>query len=47
MFGPFKGHGHRLELELGGAEVFVMPGPYERADRVAAALEQLRSLLAE
>jgi double-stranded uracil-DNA glycosylase len=47
MFGPFKGHGHRPELELGGAKVFVMPGPYERADRVAAALEQLRSLLAD
>lgn len=47
LFGPFKGHGHRPELELGGAEVFVMPGPYERADRVAAALEQLQGLLAE
>lgn len=47
LFGRFKGHGHRPELELGGAEVFVMPGPYERADRVAAALEELRSLLAE
>ena len=46
LFGRFKGHGHRPELELGGAEVFVMPGPYERADRVASALEQLRSLLA-
>jgi TDG/mug DNA glycosylase family protein len=47
LFGPFKGHGHRPELELGGAEIFVMPGPYERADRVAAALKQLRNLLAE
>lgn len=46
LFGQFKGHGHRPELELGGAEVFVMPGPYERTDRVAAALKELRSLLA-
>ena len=35
------------ELEFGGAHVFVMPGPYERADRVTAALEQLPCLLAE
>jgi TDG/mug DNA glycosylase family protein len=47
LFGPFKGHGHRPELEFAGARVFVMPGPYERADRVAATLEQLPSLLAE
>jgi double-stranded uracil-DNA glycosylase len=45
LFGRFKGHGHRPELELGGAEIFVMPGPYERADHVAAALEQLRDIL--
>lgn len=47
LLGPFKGHGHRPELEFAGAQVFVMPGPYERADRVAAALEQLPDLLAE
>jgi TDG/mug DNA glycosylase family protein len=47
LLGPFKGHGHRPELEFAGGQVFVMPGPYERADRVAAALEQLRGLLAE
>lgn len=47
LFGSFKGYGHRPELELGDAEVFGMPGPYERTDRVAAALEQLRDLLAE
>lgn len=46
LLGPFKGHGHRPELEFAGAQVFVMPGPYERTDRVAAALEQLRSLTA-
>lgn len=45
LFGRFKGHGHRPELEFGGAQV--LPGPYERADRVGAALGQLRSLLAE
>jgi TDG/mug DNA glycosylase family protein len=44
--GPFKGHGHLPELEFAGAQVFVMPGPYERADRVAAALPQLPDLLA-
>lgn len=47
LFGRFKGHGHRPELKLGDTQVFVMPGPYERADRVEAALEQLRSLLAK
>lgn len=47
LLGPFKGHGHLPELEFGGAQVFVLPGPYERADRVAAALEQLQDLLAE
>jgi TDG/mug DNA glycosylase family protein len=47
LFGRFKGHGHRPELEFGGAQVFVMPGPYERADRVVAALEELRDLLAD
>jgi TDG/mug DNA glycosylase family protein len=46
LLGPFKGHGHRPELELEGAQIFVMPGPYERTDRVAAAVEQLRGLTA-
>lgn len=45
LLGPFKGHGHRPELNLAGIPVFVMPGPYERADRVATALEQLRGLI--
>ena len=45
LLGPFKGHGHRPELEFDGAQVFVMPGPYERADRVTTALEKLRELL--
>lgn len=46
LLGPFKSHGHRPELEFEGAQIFVMPGPYERTDRVAAALEQLRDLIA-
>lgn len=45
LFGPFKGHGHRPELKLEGAEIFVLPGPYERTDRVATVLEQLKGLL--
>jgi hypothetical protein len=45
LFGRFDGHGHRPELGLAGAGVFVMPGPYERTDRVAAALKNLRGLL--
>lgn len=35
LLGPFKGHGHRPEFEFEGAQIFVMPGPYERTDRVA------------
>lgn len=46
LLGPFKGDGHRPELEFEGAQIFVMPGPYERTDRVADSLEQLRDLLA-
>jgi len=46
LLGPFKGHGHRPGLEFEGAQIFVMPGPYERTDRVTDSLEQLRSLLA-
>ena len=45
LLGSFKGHGHRPELEFDGVQVFVMPGPYERADRVTTALEKLRELL--
>jgi TDG/mug DNA glycosylase family protein len=47
LLGPFDGHGRRPEFELAGAGVFVMPGPYERADRVGAALDELRGLLAQ
>jgi double-stranded uracil-DNA glycosylase len=45
LFGRFDGHGHRPEFELGGTKVFVMPGPYERTDRVAIALDELRGLI--
>jgi len=45
LFGRFDGCGFRPDLELSGAQVFVMPGPYERKDRVAAGLEALRDLL--
>jgi hypothetical protein len=47
LLGPFKGHGHRPDLNLAGIPVFVMPGPYERSGRAAAALEQLRALLSD
>lgn len=46
LLGRFKGHGHRPDLEFEGAQIFVMPGPYERTDRVADSLEQLRTFLA-
>jgi double-stranded uracil-DNA glycosylase len=45
LFGRFDGHGYRPELELAGAKVFVMPGPYEHSDRVTAALAELRGLI--
>jgi TDG/mug DNA glycosylase family protein len=40
IFGSFGGYGF-MGKTLAGGEVFVMPGPYERADRVAPALSQL------
>ena len=43
--GRFPGHGFVPGLEVAGIPVFVMPGPYERADRVAAALAELGALL--
>jgi TDG/mug DNA glycosylase family protein len=42
VFGPFPGHGFVDGLQLAGSEVFVMPGPMERQDRVDAALAALR-----
>jgi TDG/mug DNA glycosylase family protein len=43
VFGPFAGHGFVAGLHLAGSEVFVMPGPMERQDRVDAALDALRA----
>jgi hypothetical protein len=40
MLGPFDGHGLQ-STRLAGAEVFVMPGPMERASRVNRALGEL------
>lgn len=37
VMGEFAGHGVLPDRSLGGAEVFVMPGPMERTDRVARA----------
>lgn len=42
LLGRFDGHGLRPETPLAGAEVFVMPGPYEARDRVTQALHALR-----
>ena len=41
LLGEFDGHGLRPGAPLAGAEVFVMPGPYEARDRVRTALEAL------
>lgn len=41
LFGPFPGFGF-VGKSIAGADVFVMPGPYERTERVAAALAELR-----
>lgn len=40
IFGAFARYGF-IGKTLAGGDVFVMPGPYERADRVAAALAEL------
>ena len=41
LCGPIDGFGLVPGLRAGGIEAFVMPGPYERADRASAALDQL------
>jgi double-stranded uracil-DNA glycosylase len=43
LLGEFAGHGVLPDRSLGGAEVFVMPGPMERTDRVERALRDLRA----
>lgn len=40
IFGSFAGFGV-VGKTIAGGGVFVMPGPYERADRVDAALAEL------
>lgn len=45
IFGRFAGHGFISGLTLCGGEVFVMPGPYERADVVDSSLASLRKSL--
>jgi len=49
VLGDFPGHGLLSPTrQLAGARVFVMPGPYEKSDRTARALEELkRHLLTE
>jgi double-stranded uracil-DNA glycosylase len=45
LFGPFAGSGQIQGLDLGGAPVFVMPGPFRPRTDVEAGLSQLRALL--
>lgn len=45
LFGPFAGNGFLPGLELAHSEVFVMPGPYERAGTAAATMKQLAQRL--
>jgi TDG/mug DNA glycosylase family protein len=43
LLGDFAGHGLLSpSRRLAGARVFVMPGPYEKSDRTAAALDELK-----
>ena len=41
LCGSFSGHGFVAGVEVAGIPGFVMPGPYERSDRVAKALVRL------
>jgi double-stranded uracil-DNA glycosylase len=43
LFGPLDRHGLLAGRTLAGADVFVMPGPMERTDRVKRALDALRA----
>jgi len=45
LLGRFEGNGF-IGAEVGGAEVFVMPGPYESASTVSETLDQLRQSFA-
>jgi TDG/mug DNA glycosylase family protein len=41
FFGPFSGNGFVPGLRIGRADVFIMPGPYERRENVQARLTEL------
>ena len=45
LFGSFEGNGYQPRLSIGGAKVFVMPGPYDASEQVAARLRSLRRLV--
>lgn len=42
LLGDFQGNGFVPSLRLGASEVFVMPGPYQKAETADATLEGLR-----
>jgi double-stranded uracil-DNA glycosylase len=44
LLGPFAGNGLLAGRTLAGAEIFVMPGPYERRDLVEQRLRELGEL---
>jgi len=46
LFGDFRGNGFVPGLELSGSQSFVMPGPYERADKVDLKLDELAGWVA-
>jgi TDG/mug DNA glycosylase family protein len=41
FFGPFSGNGFVPGLRIGRADVFIMPGPYEKRENVEARLSEL------
>lgn len=45
LFGPLAGNGLMPGLELGGAPIFVMPGPYAPGGEVNERLSELRALV--
>lgn len=47
LFGSISGNGLIPGIELAGARIFVMPGPYEASSTVAVRLRELHELAAE
>jgi hypothetical protein len=43
LLGPLDGHGLLTDQTFADAEIFIMPGPMERTDRVKHALGDLRA----